>query len=1243
MASFFLFHCVEGPRRQAVLKSAVACQRGSALLADVKSAKLVWPNPLWMYESEACRHEMSSEHTRRVRELSAAPGSSPFHASSPPEQNSSQPPSPAAGGQLPLFRTTPGPRLPQDDEDMIYDDWDDTWGPGMAKRNAESDAGNEAEDCETNDGWGDDEVPLLESDDDTDDPFNEFNPVVEAETRGEQFIGIGAVDEPDPFGSAVEAEEDFSENVRNDAEWWPWNNREEFANPLVRPFIHVLSEDAGEHLSEASQAEKWRLDVSPDLSGPMVRLDNQDYFVNEPALVHLGTEGAPTSEWTAVLPSRWFLRDKKIWAKVQRLRSHPTEDGLLIDNRSGQCGVFPLSNFFASFPDLEPIHQFHGLKNPSRIIGYVDSGDWEGDDLVITACAIQAPNPLREIAAGRRIHSVPLWVYCDDTFGNISKKWNKHNSILMSLAGLDAKKAHLLYNVIFLATSNLAHLLEMFDAVVEALKSAQKTGIEAYDCHFKEMVFLIPWIIAMLGDNPMQSEFAAHIGLPQAHVRKKTLSRLHEQLETYLRGAPSTAATQAMDTGVKDKYFQHFADQLREACAKIKEEQRTNSRIQGNEYLLKVLRELRQKMPADDLLFSPALRMQDFDPNSDSPVEILHVVLLGFVKYFWRDAVSRQDKDGKEILKARINSFDTSALGLAKARGNTFVQYAGSLTGRDFRLILQLAPAVLYGLIPDKAYEAWLALCRLAPMVFQPEITDLSSYLDRLQRAVDDFLAATALWNTQWFNKPKFHVLLHILRHIRKFGPAVLCATETFESYNYIIRAWSVHSNRQAPSLDIAQAFSHMHAVQHLVSGGWVLSKTEVGSSFRQAGSAVLDFVKDRLFVKLMGMSDFFAKSTAGKYTLEPHTEPVKDWSQTKASASLLNNPPPGQINNHTVIRRCSKVVLADGDIAQVDGFVVFRKTGDTLLRIGRVLEVLTNEYSGLLLGMLINEYSVGDTGTLPYRFPSLAPKLGDYVWCTLENCLATASTIHNCAAHGCTPTATRPVIQERKATGHFDQEVIHSTAPQDILLNLAQLRSARYTQTFQPVARYPDLPREALISQAVVNHREMEGPIPSNELAIHTLLTIRAGKKKRARPAAEPSASNAPLTKAPRIQSSSIHPPPPPPAPYPQPQPQLNFWPYNGPNVTRTTGLPGPLPYWLHIGQHPSTLQNIDSSYRQYQPQTHPTGITLPHNLRPEEYHTHGATGSVEDALPSGYQNTGGYQYYSSYPAPYSYDSYQR
>lgn len=45
------------------------------------------------------------------------------------------------------------------------------------------------------------------------------------------------------------------------------------------------------------------------------------------------------------------------------------------------------------------------------------------------------------------------------------------------------------------------------------LSSAQETGIWAWDCAQKAAVLIIPSVIALLGDNPMQSEFACHIGL----------------------------------------------------------------------------------------------------------------------------------------------------------------------------------------------------------------------------------------------------------------------------------------------------------------------------------------------------------------------------------------------------------------------------------------------------------------------------------------------------------------------------------------------------------------------------------------------------------------------------------------------------------------------------------------------------------------------------------------------------------
>lgn len=78
-------------------------------------------------------------------------------------------------------------------------------------------------------------------------------------------------------------------------------------------------------------------------------------------------------------------------------------------------------------------------------------------------------NRWRAVADGARVMSMPLWLYCDDTSGNVSKKWNEHNSFLFTLAGLPGQETAREYNVHFLSTSNLAPPLEMMDGVVEQL------------------------------------------------------------------------------------------------------------------------------------------------------------------------------------------------------------------------------------------------------------------------------------------------------------------------------------------------------------------------------------------------------------------------------------------------------------------------------------------------------------------------------------------------------------------------------------------------------------------------------------------------------------------------------------------------------------------------------------------------------------------------------------------------------
>lgn len=94
-----------------------------------------------------------------------------------------------------------------------------------------------------------------------------------------------------------------------------------------------------------------------------------------------------------------------------------------------------------------------------------------------------------------------------------------------------------------------------------------------------------------------------------------------------------------------------------------------------------------------------------------------------------------------------------------------------------------------------------------------------------LEKEIQNFMLCAARWTIRWFNKPKFHIFLHLVSHIRRFGPAILFATEAFESFNAVIRAKSVHSNCHAPSRDIARAFAQGNRIRHLMSGGLFLSE----------------------------------------------------------------------------------------------------------------------------------------------------------------------------------------------------------------------------------------------------------------------------------------------------------------------------------------------------------------------------------------------------------------------------------
>ncbi|KZT64475.1 hypothetical protein DAEQUDRAFT_769652 [Daedalea quercina L-15889] len=535
------------------------------------------------------------------------------------------------------------------------------------------------------------------------------------------------------FQKAMNSGPDYIDmDIVDEQSWTPWKNKEstigdlysacdleriiedELANPLTRPFIYTYSEDSGDILEEARQASKWLREVDPNAGGPMARSgDGKDYFVNEVALATLDRFG----RIGPVLIRRWFTHNKELVAQVSPLLVHADNLGYVLDERSSALTLdIPLSMFFLNTLDLcnGAIRQQYGLPDPAGLISVLYDDDPYAP---LNRWHLPQLNPWRELAKGKRVLSLPLWLYCDDTSGNTSKKWNKHNSILLTLAGLPRKLAQLLYNIHFVATSNVASPLEMMEYLVEKLKKARHNGIQVWDCMLREDVLVVPWVLAFLGDNPMASEFASHIGMSgrcfcrickahsghaDAHERldnflkpgeprsgSQTKRDLEEQLERALGGAPSGINELASISGLKDKYLLHFIDLIQVTANEVREElQRTGPRPGKSkaDMVKDALQELRGLWPEN--IFNPTLMIPNFDPNQDSPFEALYVILLGVVKYFWHDAVACQMAEGKELLKARLTTVNVAGLDIHPLRATTLVQYAGSLVGCDFRAIL---------------------------------------------------------------------------------------------------------------------------------------------------------------------------------------------------------------------------------------------------------------------------------------------------------------------------------------------------------------------------------------------------------------------------------------------------------------------------------------------------------------------------------------------------------------------------
>ncbi|KAI0030393.1 hypothetical protein K488DRAFT_54332 [Vararia minispora EC-137] len=885
----------------------------------------------------------------------------------------------------------------------------------------------------------------------------------------------------------------------------------DWSNPKTRPHIQIYPEISNGPISEFWHAQKLLHDIDPTLLTPMYVRGVQHFYIHEPAQLFTGN---------FVIPLRWIIYQKVLHAQAYSVTVNSQTNEARISTKESDMQMISVTSLKFNYLDLVTSNRLPKFNSKFHKLFYLDIFS----DYLDSPTILQMPNPLRQLAEGEPLYSSFVDLFGDDVSGNRSKSWNKHNNIYMSHRNLPRAMLQQEYHIHFVSTSPHASVTEQGGAVKEQIEKTQHTPIRVWDPLDARYIRFRVIPNAKPGDNPMQNEECSHmLGNSNSFCRKcytggskaekisddgyhslflpgrprfatETLREIIRQVSKACTGVEKHVKDRQTSTGVKDIFTQVWIDRLISQARSLKASGNSDQDVYSQ--LMDWVSE------HYDQVFSANLRLNGFDANKDTPVELLHTILLGIVKYVWYSTHTSWSPSAKTLYSQRLQATDIHGLSIPPIRANYIMQFANSLIGRQLKIVAQVSVFHVHDLVSPEIFSIWKAVGFLTALLWLPEIDNTDQYVMDLQQAADNVLDLFALYEpSKIIDKFKLHLLTHLTDDVVRFGPLLGESTEVYECYNAIFRMCSIYSNHLAPSRDIAKQLAGLEDIKHRILGGWW---SDTNQNWVQAGAGVRNYLaKHSSLQKIFGWTTRTAylepipRNTDGSQN-KTATHPNKLWQETAASQSInadsINLSPTQQWF------MCKSVIISSGDRCLLGSWVLAHDIQNNQMApaniYGRIIEIISDIHGQCSL-ITLQKFELASDRHPLYDMPKLYQRFSEQLTIVLsaESVQFTFNVQHDCQKAGCTTSGSRPLVQERAQTSRFEAYIEHTqdtNIPDEYIINLHALHNAHLIRRHLP--RHLTIPNPLYSSSQArcAEHNKL-----ANQLRVNMEV---AAKRKRAR-----------------------------------------------------------------------------------------------------------------------------------------------